>query len=169
MDLWAITLWQPWASLVAIGAKPFEFRKWAAPRVYRRKRIAIHAGARPVRRDEVRGLLLNLRRGGWRETALKPEIATDFLESLLSAPGSLLLSAVVCTAVLGEPLRNSDLRAALFGDDAGINEDLLWEDSNWGWPLTEIEPIEPPEPVRGQRGFWRWRDRQQAAAGCVVS
>lgn len=24
----ALTVWQPWASLIIMGAKPYEFRKW---------------------------------------------------------------------------------------------------------------------------------------------
>lgn len=39
----AITLWQPWASLVAIGAKTIETRSWATK--YRGP-LAIHAAAR---------------------------------------------------------------------------------------------------------------------------
>ena len=27
----ALTIWQPWASLIIIGAKPFEWRRWRAP------------------------------------------------------------------------------------------------------------------------------------------
>ncbi len=39
----ALTLWQPWASLIAIGAKSIETRSWATPY---RGRLAIHAAAR---------------------------------------------------------------------------------------------------------------------------
>ena len=53
-----ITLWQPWATLVAAGAKPFEFRHWAAPKRLWRQRVAIHAGARAVSKTEIRELLL---------------------------------------------------------------------------------------------------------------
>jgi hypothetical protein len=27
----ALTIWQPWASLIMAGCKPYEFRRWAAP------------------------------------------------------------------------------------------------------------------------------------------
>lgn len=40
----AITLKQPWASLVASGLKQVENRTWAVPRSIRGERIAIHAG-----------------------------------------------------------------------------------------------------------------------------
>lgn len=40
----AITLHQPWATLIAIGAKTIETRSWPAPRHLLGTRIAIHAG-----------------------------------------------------------------------------------------------------------------------------
>lgn len=52
ISLPALTIWQPWASLIVADAKPWEFRGWAAPKAYRGKRIAIHAGARPPRAGE---------------------------------------------------------------------------------------------------------------------
>ncbi|MHB8272006.1 ASCH domain-containing protein [Bradyrhizobium sp.] len=46
----AISLWQPWASLIACGAKPFETRHWAPPRELIGQTIAIHA-AKKVDKD----------------------------------------------------------------------------------------------------------------------
>ena len=39
----AITLWQPWASLVALQIKTIETRSWPAPKALIGQRIAIHA------------------------------------------------------------------------------------------------------------------------------
>lgn len=39
----AISLWQPWASLIAVGAKRIETRSWPAPPALIGERIAIHA------------------------------------------------------------------------------------------------------------------------------
>ncbi len=39
----ALPLWQPWATLVALGAKRIETRSWPAPRWVLGERIAIHA------------------------------------------------------------------------------------------------------------------------------
>lgn len=44
----ALTVWQPWASLIAVGAKPYEFRSWPAPAWIVGQRIAIHAGVRKL-------------------------------------------------------------------------------------------------------------------------
>jgi hypothetical protein len=44
----ALTLHQPWASLVALGVKTIETRSWAAPRSLVGQHIAIHAGKREL-------------------------------------------------------------------------------------------------------------------------
>lgn len=40
----AITVYQPWASLIAYGFKEFETRHWQPPQKYIGELIAIHAG-----------------------------------------------------------------------------------------------------------------------------
>lgn len=151
----AITIWQPWATLICEGLKPFEFRAWPAPRNVRGKRIAIHAGARPAKRTEINDLVYRLGREDWRFTGLvDPARALDLLERAFNAPRALPLSSVVCTAILGEPIRNADLAAKM-----GIpwaNDSDRDEHSNWGWPLTSIERLEPFVPARGAQGFWTW-------------
>lgn len=152
----ALTIWQPWATLICEGLKPFEFRHWAAPAYLRGKRIAIHAGARPVRRAEITDLVYKLSRNGWRVTGLvEPGRALDLLERTLNAPASLPLSSVLCTAVLGEPIRNAELAAKL--GTAWANDSDRDGHSNWGWPLTDIERLEPFVPARGAQGFWAWQ------------
>lgn len=49
-ELRIITLWQPWASLIALGLKRYETRSWATS--YRGK-LAIHAAKRPMKHDEL--------------------------------------------------------------------------------------------------------------------
>ena len=51
--LLAISLWNPWASLIAIGAKPFETRSWAPPAKCIGQRIAVHAALRPIKPDDL--------------------------------------------------------------------------------------------------------------------
>ena len=55
-----LTLWQPWATLVALGVKVHETRSWSTKY---RGTLAIHAAKRPVD-DDGRKLLLKLRRIG---------------------------------------------------------------------------------------------------------
>lgn len=152
----AITIWQPWATLIAEGLKPHEFRGWPAPSRLVGQRIAIHAGARPARREEINDLIYRLGRNDWRTTGLiEPGKALDLLERVFNAPKSLPLSSVVCTAVLGKPIRNAEL-AERMGIEWANDSDRI-EHSNWGWPLTEIERLEPFVPAKGAQGFWVWR------------
>lgn len=164
----ALTLWQPWASLVAANAKPWEFR----PRSYAAyiappkpgDRIAVHAAMRPVRYTEIVDILLSIK--AWGGTELAPLIA-DRANAILQPMLDLFeierrgtemraklhalapLGAVVCTAIIGIPQRSDEI----FGRAPGT----CWADYNWAWPLTEIEPFPVPIPATGQQGFWEWR------------
>lgn len=149
----ALTVWQPWASLIAIGAKPYEFRGWPAPRFVRGVRIAIHAGARPLRRAEVEELLLRLDSQDAWATGLRPEIAVPYLERIHTSPGLVPLSSVLCTAILGEPVNAYDVMPQ-FAGFPGIDSDR--SQANYAWPLTEIEAFWPPVDAKGAQGFWNW-------------
>ncbi len=159
----AITIWQPWATLIAEGAKRYEFRSWAPSGRMVGRRIAIHAGARAVRKEELQGLLLKLQRSEWRETGIDPAIAIPILERAIQAPKGMPLSSVLCTAVLGRPLRNRELAAAL-GTEF-INDSDRDEHSNYGWPLTEIQKVVPFAPAKGSQGWWEWRPAQGGEHG----
>jgi hypothetical protein len=161
-SIYAITIWQPWATLIAEGAKRYEFRSWAPAGRFIGSRIAIHAGARPAKRDELGGLLLKLTRCEWRETGIDPAIAIPLLERWMQAPKALPLSSVVCTAVLGRPIRNQELAEAL--GTTFINDSDRDEHSNYGWPLSNIIRLEPPVPARGAQGWWNWNPGEHHAA-----
>jgi hypothetical protein len=149
----ALTIWQPWASLIMIGAKPFEFRGWDyryRDHSLKNQLIVIHAGARPVKHDEVFDLLKRL--GSDRDmTGLVVEKARPLLERLLAAHKCQLLplAAGLGTVRLGCP-RNA---GPIFG---GLPHDSDRGDFNYAWPLTEIQPFDAPIPMRGAQGFWHW-------------
>lgn len=145
----ALTIWQPWASLIVEGAKPYEFRGWKPPASLIGQRIAIHAGARKVRDSEITELLWQIERG---EACLHEEPALDVLCRAMVDPGILTLSHVLCTAVLGEPMPG-DACAREFGVDAGNDSDRAGT-FNWGWPMAQVERVVPPLPWRGRQGLW---------------
>lgn len=151
----AITIRQPWASLVLIGAKPFEFRAWRPSRSIIGQRIAIHASARKVKLWEISWLLHRVQDTSEVFPCLHREIAEPALEKMLVDPGILPQSHVLCTAVLGEPKRGDEC-AREFGRAFGNDSDRAGT-FDWGWPLTEIEPVVPPERARGQQRFWTWK------------
>lgn len=82
----ALTIWQPWASLIMIGAKPYEFRRWD----YRERepglegeRIVIHAGARPVTLDDVEDVI-----DSYRHFAVDADLAEPMLRKVQKAIGA---------------------------------------------------------------------------------
>jgi hypothetical protein len=154
----ALTIWQPWASLIMIGSKPYEFRGWQPPRSLIGQRIVIHAATRPVKVKEVDWLLHQLETACGDGPCLHETIALPFLRKVKNQPGLLPVAHGLGTAILGEPKRG-DLCAQEFGEAAGNDSDRN-DHFNWGWPLTEVQAFEPPEPARGAQGFWNWSDRR---------
>lgn len=146
----ALTVWQPWATLIALGLKPWEFRGWPAPRRHVGQRIAIHAAARHVNMQEVYALTLQLDRGE-KGAALRAE-ALPFLRQVLDGATTLPLRHIVCTARLGTPIRATELPPE-WADRDRANPAM------WAWPMEAVEPMVPPEPATGAQGFWKWGGR----------
>lgn len=155
----ALTIWQPWASLIMIGAKPFEFRRWNYADRYAGligQRIVIHAGSRPVKRDEILDIIARLED---RISSLRPEIARPLLDRILAAhrcQGVVPLAAGLGTAILRRALRVD----AIFRSPA--DSDRI-DHHMYGWPLTDIRPFKQPIPCRGAQGFWNWPSAEQMA------
>lgn len=171
----ALTIYQPWASLIMAGAKPYEFRKWS-PRErggsYAKligQRIIIHASAKPIDRREVLDLIDRLNASAQEQatTALVRELALPILDAALAmtmrdADGSLGLpiSAGVGTAILGEP-KGADEIAEEFRL-VKMNDSDRYEHANFGWPMLDIEAWNDPIPMRGFQGFWNWPTPESA-------
>lgn len=162
----AISLWQPWASLVVRGLKAYEFRTWAAPRRFVGKRVAIHAAARKPTRADWAALLDALRAPAGFVAILGREDAGGealaFVERALRDPALVPLGAVVGTVVLGRPQRCVDLFRTVM-DPAEIIPGM------WAWPCLEPEAFVVPLPAKGAQGWWEWRPEDPAAAGPGVA
>lgn len=167
----ALTIWQPWASLIIAGAKPFEFRDWPAPRWIIGQRIVIHAGARAMRRSEVEDLQQRLADpdAAW-TTGLHGEKARQilqwawlqagpqakqrgFFDSAGHAYTPLPLSAGLGTAIVGAPVDGWDA-CETFGHK--VNDSDRDGQANFAWPMLEIERWPEAQVCRGAQGFWNW-------------
>jgi hypothetical protein len=152
-----ITVWQPWASLIAIGAKPYEFRSWYPPASVIGRRIAIHAGARKIKREEISDLLGRLTddEQAWTTCLHRDELTTGhILDIAWNKPEILPLSHILCTAILGRPYKAHQIVGEFGGP---IDDADLAAECNWAWPLTDIELLMPPVPACGSQGFWNLR------------
>lgn len=139
----AITIRQPWASLIALGAKRIETRSWATN--YRGP-IAIHASAKFHPSDHMIAMTT-------------PEMSPWL--SLVGV-GNLPLGEVIATATLVEcvPTATGWMADILIGrkDFHGTEHELVFGDFGdfrYGWLLKDVTPIDPV-PAKGRLGLWDW-------------
>ena len=141
-----ISLWQPYASLIEAGVKTIETRGWAPPRDLMGQRIAIHA-AKAIETSDMRG---RRRHGRIAAVLNDPEWEKNVPRG-----------AVVCTAILDHAAQvtglEQDGKVTVAGNRlVAVDE---WGDfgpGRWLWFLRDVEPVDPPVPVRGHQGFWNW-------------
>ena len=154
----ALTLYQPWASLIAEGTKKVETRSWSAPAWVIGQRIAIHAGKRRVR--------------------ISNGYDPSMHHAMVQAHGSdwqnhLPLGAVVATAKLAGCFRvvgwNGDRQLKLEGFGTG-GESIVPDPfgdfipGRWLWVLEDIKKLDPAIPTRGQRMLWNWEPAEEGCA-----
>lgn len=123
----AISLWQPWASAIALGNKCVETRSWSTSH---RGPLLIHAAKRWTRPQ--------------REFA-------EVERSLGRMAEAIPFGAIVACATLSDVRRSEELALEvsaiekLYGD---------YRDGRYGWVLTEILPFPEPIPFRGAQGLF---------------
>lgn len=142
----SLTLWQPWASLVALGAKAVETRSWST--AYRGP-LAIHASARIPGEGAVlcqeEPFRSALAAGGYLASGDLPTGAVLAVVTVLDCrPTSTGHGAGQQDAEWLEDLSDQELA---FGD---------YGSERFGWFLRLEERIEPPIPAKGARGLWEW-------------
>ena len=136
----ALTIKQPWASLIALGEKQFETRSWATKH---RGELAIHAGK-----------------------SVDKEACEEFADVLKSygihSIKDLPTGAVIATAELVDCHRVVD-GCPLF---AVTDKDKIISDKEFrygfydvgrhAWELKQIKQLEQPIPAKGQLSLWNW-------------
>lgn len=152
----AITLTQPYATLIAIGAKRIETRGWST--TYRGP-IAIHAG---------QGLGPVGGRRGFRELIEREPFASA-LRDVLLADGSLPRGAIVAVARLVDScsLAMQGSRGCYYNETIGgwvrvSEQETAFGDYNagrYGFLLDRVEPLETPAPARGALGLWEYNPK----------
>jgi len=142
MKMKAISLYQPWASLMALGHKRIETRSWATS--YRGP-LAIHAAKKLVMPDDPE----------FREALEKLGLIANWDGKNCSWPkGDFPRGAIVgvcnlhsCVPVgLGPILENYE---RLFGD---------YSPGRYLWLTTDMKKLNNPIPCIGRQGFWDWNE-----------
>ena len=147
MTTWALTVWQPWATLLIEGIKPWEYRGRALPQFIAGQRIVLHAAKRPVRSAELAEIMERLERGD--ADGMDIGRAMDLIEKVWRRSVELPLSAALGTLVLEGSRRCTDI----FPHDDTVDP------GKWGWRAMFPVRWEPPVTIGGAQGFWKWTGR----------
>jgi activating signal cointegrator 1 len=163
----AISLWQPWASLMAHGLKRIETRSWR----YRGKLpavLAIHATAKVD--EKLVAQLINDRQTGAefrRALTMMGCPVHEFQRTgLYACTGGLLpagavvaigrlVECVTTTVLIGPDLLGIPcLARKLLTDQERAFGD--YSVGRYAWVFDRIERLDPPVPAKGNRMVWTW-------------
>lgn len=164
----ALTIWQPWASLIACGAKQYETRSW--PTKYRGP-IAIHAAIK----DPCKLPLLDkaeLERFTWEEIdarrcpgwCLMPRgkiIATAELVSVWRIAYNVKMDVEEARKypIIGERMAEDKHETVSYDyfvpskKEAALGD---WTPGRYAWKLANVKILQSPIPVKGKQGLWNF-------------
>lgn len=125
----AITLWQPWASLIAEGLKQYETRSF---KIKHRGKLAIHAAKTRKGMDVYR-------REGYHLT----EPSMDLIH--------LPFGKVVCVVELVFIRQTHELRSMITPLERTLGD---WTPGRYAWSLKLIKKFKEPIPAIGRQGLW---------------
>ena len=123
----AISLWQPWATAIAVGNKHVETRHWATSYT---GPLAIHAAKR------------------WEKSAREFASVERAIGRL---PARLPLGAIVATAILIGCRRTEDVEPQLSPVERIYGD---YTAGRFAWFLADIVALDEPIPFRGAQGFF---------------
>ena len=145
-EMRAISIWQPWAHLIAIGAKAYETRSWATR--YRGP-MAIHASrrwtARTARQCYEEPFFTILSRAGtrfpaklWGPGAIVPQFGLAF-------------GAVIAVADLVAVLPTEDVIPYLGRDEVAFGD---FSHDRFAWQYENVIRLDEPVPCTGRQGLF---------------
>jgi hypothetical protein len=187
----ALSLWQPWASLVALGVKTIETRSWSTS--YRGP-LAIHASKRIARLHEADEAWRAMPRGTYEATRSTENPSRFPPSGQICDP--LPLGAVVATCTLVDVVPTDKVSFIRATHDHGAHRDgacggclegtrSKWENfgtrfgadvavsqrpygdytpGRYAWLLADIEPLAEPIPAKGRQGLWGWAAAPSSSA-----
>ncbi len=166
----ALTLWQPWASFIAHGAKRIETRGWTLRPADRPETIAIHAARRPVEWWPV-----------GRELAAATIPSTPPLEATLGCIVAVArLVTIERTETIVERMR-AEPRLVLPSVRIDTHGEIGWQvprgearlgdfsAGRYGWWLADVVPLAMPLRCRGAQKLWGIPDDVRALLATQVA
>jgi hypothetical protein len=140
----ALTLTQPWATLVALGAKRIETRSWHTKYT---GPIAIHAA---------KGFPRWAKETCWTDpfaSLLRPVLENAI--STWNDPLLLPTGAVLATANLDGCRFTSDVVGQISEQERALGD---YSAGRYAWFLSDVKVFYPPILATGAQGLWRWEN-----------
>jgi activating signal cointegrator 1 len=148
----AITVHQPYATLIAIGAKRYETRSW--PTQYRGP-IAIHAG------KNMDGIYDLAREAKLYSTGLPHTPFAHAAFDAIKASGYYPSPFTCAQFPVGSIVATGELVDCFrMGIDIPNNNEYLfgfWSIGRYAWKIANVKFFDTPIPARGQQGLWDWQ------------
>jgi activating signal cointegrator 1 len=142
-----ITLWQPYATLIAMGLKDYETRHWVTN--YRGP-LLIHAAKRKMSYDE---------KQTWDNAiAIARKVGCFLPPNQVPFPEQLPYGAVVAIAELKD-CQMMQCRNGTGEIDSHYPSELeqavgFWQDGRYAWELGDVERLVEPIPAKGMQGLF---------------
>jgi hypothetical protein len=147
----ALTLWQPWASLIAWGAKRYETRSWET--TYRGP-IAIHAAM-----NQDMSVELFRTNSFYRKVFEARGLTIDEIRK------GLRMGVVVAVVDLIDIEKTERL---IYGERKVISQQEEnfgdWTCGRYAWKLGNVRELVEPIPAMGRQQVWEWRMELEALA-----
>lgn len=133
----ALTVLDPWATLIRLSAKQYETRSWSTN--YRGD-LVVHAGKNP--------------------DYLMPALSSRMFASVLQPAGyrgdvDFHLGCALCVVTLAACLPVEQVRDQLDPDERAFGD---FSDGRFAWKLEHVRPFARPIPWRGAQGLWQWTE-----------
>jgi hypothetical protein len=136
----ALSVMQPYATLLAIGVKSIETRSWKTPY---RGLLAVHA-SQTIKRE-------------YRERCLAEPFRSVLLDAGYASWQDLPRGVVLATARLIDCIPTEVLVAQsdvyLPGNEQAFG---FYDPHRYGWLLENVEPLPQPIQAVGRLGLWEW-------------
>lgn len=142
----AITIKQPWATLIALGLKSFETRSWVTKH---RGPIAIHAGK-------------SIDREAYEEFAnVLKAVGINSINELPTGSVIAIADLVACHRVkniehdeMNMPIANFECGSLIAGDEFEYG---FYEEGRCAWQLRNVQAIDPIR-AKGKLSIWEWEE-----------
>jgi len=142
----AITLWQPYASLIALRFKTIETRTW---NISYRGELVIHASKKIIPFDNLFQDLNETQR----------LVIMHTIKSMYGDYNNMPVGAIIAKCKLISTVRTENIRDRLNTIEKACGD---YTDGRYAWLLSDITPLEKPVSVKGKQGLWNWEVSQNA-------